>query len=134
MADVHTGQPALALAQKVIERANKAGLPADLIPEDITSISVSADIDAENNLRTVVLEFVDVVRTVEKAIAAARRGDDVAEEFDVSPLGVVTEEEWRAHWPSGESAVEVEPAVSESKAGGQAKTSGGGSKKRRGRR
>ena len=138
MDDVHTGQPALALAQKVIERANKAGLPADLIPADITSISVSADIDAENTLRTAVLEFVDAVRTVEKAIAAARRGDDVAEEFDVAPLGEVTEQEWRAHWSAGESAVEVEPAVPETKPSGQdsgaGKTSSGGSKKRRGRR
>ena len=74
MDDVHTGQPALALAQKVIQRADKAGLPADLIPDDITSISVSADIDAENTLRTAVLDFVDTVRGVEKAIAAARRG------------------------------------------------------------
>ena len=32
MDDVPTGQPALALAQKVIARAQNAGLPADLIP------------------------------------------------------------------------------------------------------
>ena len=109
MGDVHTGQPALALAQKVIQRAGKAGLPADLIPAGITSISVSADIDAESGLRAAVLEFVDTVRTVEKAIAATRRGDSVPEEFDVAPLGEVTEEEWREHWPSGESATDVEP-------------------------
>ena len=36
MDDVHTGQPALALAQKVIQRAGKAGVPADLIPAEIT--------------------------------------------------------------------------------------------------
>ena len=101
MDDVHTGQPALALAQKVIERVDKAGLPAELIPAEITSISVSADVDAENSLRTAVLEFVDTVRGVEKAIAATRRGDSVPEEFDVAPLGEITEEEWRAHWPSG---------------------------------
>src|SRR5271163_2509549 len=77
MDDVHTGQPALALAQKVIERATKAGLPADLIPAEITAISVSADIDAEGSLRTAVLEFVDTVRDVEKSIAATRRGDSV---------------------------------------------------------
>jgi XTP/dITP diphosphohydrolase len=108
MCDVHTGQPALALAQKVIQRADNAGLPADLIPTDITAISVSGDIDAESALRTAVLEFVDTVRTVEKAIAASRRGDSVPEEFDVTPLGEVTEEEWREHWPSGESAVDVQ--------------------------
>ncbi|WAJ44198.1 nucleoside triphosphate pyrophosphohydrolase [Mycobacterium sp. Aquia_216] len=100
MDDVHTGQPALALAQKVIQRAHAAGLPADLIPAEITSISVSADIDAESFLRTAVLEFVDTVRAVEKSIAATRRGDSVPEEFDVAPLGKVTEGEWREHWPS----------------------------------
>src|ERR1700751_1860930 len=106
MDDVHTGQPALALTQKVVQRADAAGLPADLIPTEITSISVSADVDAENALRTAVLEFVDTVRCVEKAIAATRRGDSVPEEFDVAPLGEVTEQEWREHWPSAGSAVD----------------------------
>jgi nucleoside triphosphate diphosphatase len=110
MDDVHTGQPALALAQKVLARADKAGLPADLIPTAITSVSVSADTDAESALRTAVLEFVDTVRSVETAIAAARRGDSVAEALDVAPLGDVTEKEWREHWPSegdvGEAADE----------------------------
>src|SRR6201988_220444 len=87
MDDVHTGQPALALAQKVIQRAEKAGLPADLIPTEITSMSVAADIDAESALRTAVLEFVDTVRVVERAIAATRRGDSVPEELDVAAVG-----------------------------------------------
>ena len=78
MDDVHTGQPALALAQKVIQRVGKAGLPADLIPAEITSNHrVGGDVDAENALRTTVLEFVDTVRDVEKAIAATRRGGSV---------------------------------------------------------
>jgi XTP/dITP diphosphohydrolase len=101
MDDVHTGQPALALAQKVIQRVDKAGVPADLIPAEITSVVVDTDADAENELRTAVLEFVDVVRQVEKSIAATRRGDSVPEEFDVAPLGAIAEDEWRAHWPSG---------------------------------
>ncbi len=100
MDDVHTGQPALALAQKVVQRAHAAGLPADLIPAEITSISVLTDVDAESFLRTAVLEFVDTVRAVERSIAATRRGDSVPEEFDVAPLGEVTEAEWREHWPS----------------------------------
>jgi XTP/dITP diphosphohydrolase len=146
MDDVHTGQPALALAQKVIQRAEKAGLPADLIPVEITSVSVSADIDAESALRTAVLEFVDTVRGVERAIVAARRGDSVPEELDVAPLGEVTEEEWRAHWPSGELAVDGRPpkvAVAETtvadapdaddESGAAPKSSGGVSKRRRGR-
>jgi XTP/dITP diphosphohydrolase len=146
MDDVHTGQPALALAQKVIQRAEKAGLPADLIPVQITSVSVYADVDAESALRTAVLEFVDTVRGVERAIVAARRGDSVPEELDVAPLGEVTEEEWRAHWPSGELAVDGQPpkvAVAETtvaeasdaddESGAAPKSSGGVSKRRRGR-
>ncbi|MET0756517.1 MAG: nucleoside triphosphate pyrophosphohydrolase [Mycobacterium sp.] len=107
MDDVPTTQPALALAQKVIARVSQAGLPADLIPAALTSVTVSADVDAENALRTVVLEFMDTVRHAEKAIAAARRGDDVSEELDVAALGVITEEEWRAYWPA---EAETEPA------------------------
>src|SRR5258708_14630823 len=37
MDDVPTGQPALALAQKVIERVTAAGLPSHLIPRPITA-------------------------------------------------------------------------------------------------
>ena len=110
MDDVHTGQPALALAQKVIERAGKAGVPAELIPAHITTVSISADIDAESTLRTAILEFVDTVRMVERTIAAARRGDGVPAEFDVAPLGEITEQEWRTHWPSGEHPVAEPPA------------------------
>jgi XTP/dITP diphosphohydrolase len=102
MDDVHTGQPALALAQKVIERAGKAGVPAELIP-----------VDAENSLRIAVLEFVDTVRGAERAIAATRRGDGVPEEFDVAPLGQVTEEEWRTHWSTEPSAEAVGDAESD---------------------
>ncbi|ORV62287.1 nucleoside triphosphate hydrolase [Mycobacterium europaeum] len=109
MDDVHTGQPALALAQKVIERAQKAGVPADLVPAEVTSVSVSAGGDAESALRTAVLGFVDTVRRAERAIAATRRGVGVPEEFDVAPLGEITEDEWREHWPSGES--DEEPAA-----------------------
>jgi XTP/dITP diphosphohydrolase len=89
---------------------DKAGLPADLIPAEITSISVTADIDAETCLLTAVLDFVDTVRSVERAIAAARRGGNVPEEFDVSPLGEVTEAQWRAYWPSGDSTADVKAA------------------------
>ncbi|OBH04681.1 MULTISPECIES: nucleoside triphosphate pyrophosphohydrolase [unclassified Mycobacterium] len=137
MDDVHTGQPALALAQKVIQRAEKAGLPADLIPVEMTAISVSADVDAESALRAAVLEFVDTVRAVETAIAATRRGDDVPVELDVAQLGEIAEEEWRAHWPSGESTAEDaagEPMPAEQPGDAGAKAPGGGSKKRRGRK
>jgi nucleoside triphosphate diphosphatase len=100
MDDVPTGQPALALAQKVIERVSAAGLPADLVPDTITSVTVSVDSDAENALRSAVLEFMDTVRQAEHAIAAGRRGEDVPEELDVATLGEISEEEWRAYWPT----------------------------------
>ena len=102
--DVPTGQPALALAQKVIERVTQAGLPADLIPSTITSVAVSAGSDAEHVLRTHVLEFMDTVRRVEEAVAAVRRGEDVPEELDVAPLDDITEEEWRTYWPTVSAA------------------------------
>lgn len=98
MDGVPTAQPALALAQKVVQRACAAGLPTDLIPSEIISIAVTTDVDAENALRTAVLEFMDTVRATEQTIAAERRGSDVPEELDVTPLGAITEEEWRAYW------------------------------------
>ncbi|MEZ0363962.1 nucleoside triphosphate pyrophosphohydrolase [Mycobacterium sp. pUA109] len=120
MDDVPTGQPALALAQKAIQRASRAGLPADLIPEDISSIAVTTEVDAETKLRSAVLEFMDAVRDTEKAIAAGRRGADVPEELDVTPLGEVSEEEWRAYWLTAlEPHVEV-PEQPEPSAEGEA--------------
>lgn len=97
--DVPTSQPALALAQKVIQRVDRAGLPADLLPEAITSVTVTLDGDAENGLRTAVLKFMDTVRSAEKAVAAGRRGHDIPDALDLAPLDAVTEEEWRAYWP-----------------------------------
>jgi XTP/dITP diphosphohydrolase len=108
MDDVPTGQPALALAQKVIERVTAAGLPSDLLPSDILSVTLSPGVDAENTLRSAVLEFMDTVRKVESAIAAGRRTDDVPEELDVAVLGAVSAEEWREHWPSQSPAEVVE--------------------------
>jgi XTP/dITP diphosphohydrolase len=103
MDDVPTGQPALALAQKVLERIAAVGLPSDLIPGAITSVTVSVGSDAENALRSAVLEFMDTVRHVEHAIATDRRGEDVPEELDVATLGEITEEEWRSYWPSDDT-------------------------------
>jgi XTP/dITP diphosphohydrolase len=93
----------LALAQKVIERVTATGLPSDLIPDAITSVTVSVASDAENALRSAVLEFMDTIRQVEHAIAAGRRGEDVPEELDVATLGEITDDEWRAYWPSADT-------------------------------
>ncbi len=118
--DVPTAQPALALAHKVVARVTRAGLPADLIPSEITSITVTADVDAENALRTVVLEFMDTVRSAERAVAAERRGQDVPAQLDVTRLGAISEEEWRAHWPTAANEKPaddpVQPAVEETAA------------------
>ena len=96
---VPTAQPALALVQKVIDRVSAAGVPDDLIPAELTSVAVRAGGDAENALRTRVLEFMAAVRTAEIAATAARRGRDGAAALDDAP--VVTDigaEEWREHW------------------------------------
>lgn len=99
MDEVPTALPALALAQKLIERTGTAGLPADLLPAGLTSVTLEPGVDAESALRTVALEFIDTVREAERRIVAARRGDDVAVELDAAPLGAVSEDEWREHWP-----------------------------------
>lgn len=115
MEDIPTAQPALLLAQKVIGRVQNAGLPADLIPSSITTVTVAAESDAENTLRTGVLEFMAIVRRTERAIAANRRDTDAPTELDAAaPLGVVSEDEWRRHWPSAGSVEPLDiPAVPE---------------------
>jgi XTP/dITP diphosphohydrolase len=97
--DVPTGQPALALAQKVLQRVGAAGLPADLVPAAITTVTVSSGVDSENDLRARILRFMADVRTAETAVAACRRGTGISDELDVAPPRRVTEQEWRANWP-----------------------------------
>ncbi len=96
--DVPTGQPALALAQKVIDRARRVGVPADLIPGGMLAVTISDDVDAENTLRAVVLGFMDDIRAAEKSVAAARR--DAPDELGAVPACAISEGEWRAAWPS----------------------------------
>ncbi len=115
MDDIPTGQPALAFAQKVLARADIAGIPADLIPGAITSVSVSADVDAENALRSAVLEFMDDVRVAERWVAAARRSADVAEELDAAPLAAIDEDEWREHWPGGATEAQTDKQAEKAK-------------------
>jgi XTP/dITP diphosphohydrolase len=73
---------------------------------------VTADVDAESALRAAVLDFVETVRGVERTISAARRGTEVPEEFDVAPLGEISEEEWREHWPANAPALDDRPQES----------------------
>lgn len=87
--EVPTAQPALALAQKVIARVTAAGVPDDLIPATLTTITVAADADAENDLRSAVLHFMDAVRAAESAVGV-ERGAGLGG-------GPVTAGEWRRH-------------------------------------
>ena len=107
MDDVPTAQPALALAQKVITRARAAGLPAELIPSAMLTITLSADSDAggdaENHLRSEVLAFIDDVRAAEKTIAARRNAG-----LDVTVTAAIDGDEWRAAWPT-EFADDIDP-------------------------
>ncbi|MGE2734768.1 nucleoside triphosphate pyrophosphohydrolase [Mycolicibacterium vaccae] len=100
MDDIPTGQPSLALAQKVLARAETAGVPPDLIPDSLTTVKVSAELDAETALRTAVLEFMADVRAAERAVGAARRGGEIAEELDGAAVSAIDAEQWRAHWPA----------------------------------
>ena len=90
---IPTAQPALALAQKVIDRVSAAGLPADLIPAGLTAVSVGPGGDAENDLRAAVLSFIDRVRAAERAIAA-----------DGSGPGPASAEGWRRAWATTNEA------------------------------
>ena len=65
-------------------------MPAELIPETVTSVVLDADRDTENELRTAVLEFMDAVRSAERAIAVHRTAAEMG-----SP---VTADEWRRVW------------------------------------
>jgi len=55
------------------------------------------------------------VRRTERAIAANRRDADAPSELDVAaPLGAVSADEWRRHWPSAAGAEPFDiPAVPE---------------------
>lgn len=96
MDDVPTAQPALALAQKVVSRARQAGLPEDLVPEALLTVTLSPELDAESALRAEALAFIDDVRAAEQTIARGR-GD-----IDASALGAASQDEWRAAWPQAQ--------------------------------
>ena len=65
---IATGQPALALAQKVLERLAAAGFPDDLVPDAVRSVRVVADgPSVEDALRAAVLQFMSDIRVAEAA-------------------------------------------------------------------
>lgn len=95
---VPTAQPALALAQKVLNRVTVAGLPSDLIPASVTTVTLTVEADAENDLRSAVLGFMADVRVAEKAARLERDPDRDPEQHDATP-GPISAEQWRRCWP-----------------------------------
>lgn len=80
-------QPALALAEKVIERATKAGLPADLVPAQLREVRLGGPGSAEDELRKATLAFVARVRAAEVA----------AHEDGIEP-GRLDSDAWARYW------------------------------------
>ncbi|WUD69978.1 MazG family protein [Nocardia sp. NBC_00508] len=81
-------QPALALAEKIISRATKAGLPPDLIPEPLRIVHLGGAESAEERLRKATLDFAVAIRAAEDAAERAR-GVRLALPTD----------DWREFWP-----------------------------------
>ncbi|MFD0202140.1 MULTISPECIES: MazG family protein [Saccharothrix] len=91
---VATGQPAVALAGKLVQRVARAGFPVDLLPEGdgtgetlfvVAALAKLAGEDPETELRAVARRFEARVREVERVARAA----------GVEKLGA---DDWRAHW------------------------------------
>ncbi|MBF6330697.1 MazG family protein [Nocardia transvalensis] len=80
-------QPALALAEKILSRSRKAGLPEDLIPDELRSIRLGGPDSAEERLRKSALAFAARIRAAEDA-AEATRGERAA----------LSSEDWRTYW------------------------------------
>lgn len=95
---VPLGQPAVALAAKLISRTTRAGLPPDLLPEGpgvgerLFAAAARAKLagdDPEAALRTAARRFADDVRAAERSARDAG--------LDPHALDAAA---WRAHWPS----------------------------------
>jgi XTP/dITP diphosphohydrolase len=96
---VPLGQPAVALAAKLVSRTARAGLPADLLPrgagpgEQLFAVAAEAKLaggDPEAALRTAARRFADDVRAAERS----------ARDAGLDPHALDAEA-WRTHWPAG---------------------------------
>jgi XTP/dITP diphosphohydrolase len=89
---VALGQPAVSLAAKLVQRASRAGLPADLLPDNglfaLAAAAVLAGDDPEGELRAVALRFAADLRTAEHAATDAGA--------DPRSLDAAA---WRKFWP-----------------------------------
>lgn len=81
--------PALALAEKIRSRALAAGLPADLIPEQLQLVHLGGPDSAEERLRTAALAFAAHIRAAEAAAQAAG-----------AHPGPLPPDQWHTHWPA----------------------------------
>ncbi|WP_216917858.1 MazG family protein [Nocardia noduli] len=81
-------QPALALAEKVIARGTKAGLPDDLIPDELRVVRLGGPDSAEERLRKATLTFAATIRATEDAAETA-----------CGERRRLSAGEWRRYWP-----------------------------------
>jgi XTP/dITP diphosphohydrolase len=96
MDGVATGQPAIALAAKLVQRAQRANIPPDLLPQGestgaalfaLTARARQAGEDPEDELRMVALRFLDQVRAAEAR--ARESGHD----------SIAQQQHWHRFWP-----------------------------------
>jgi XTP/dITP diphosphohydrolase len=86
---VAMGQPALALAAKLVQRTRRAGLPPDLLPDTpLFAAAYRAGDDPEVQLRGEARQFAAAVRAAEQAARAE----------GVDPAGMDAAD-WRRFWP-----------------------------------
>lgn len=75
-------QPSLALVDKILERARRAGFPDELVPDDLRTVRIDGSGDTEATLRSAVLRFADAIRAAERSAGT-------------TPLDPGT---WKRHW------------------------------------
>lgn len=89
---VALGQPAVSLAAKLVQRATRAGLPSDLLPDNglfaLAAAAVLAGDDPEGELRAMAKRFA----------ADLRAAEDAARDAGVDPLSLDAAG-WRKFWP-----------------------------------
>lgn len=83
-------QPALALAEKVRSRSARAGLPDELVPEQLRTVHLGGPGSAEERLRKATLRFADAIRAAEDAAESA-----------VGARRPLSAADWRRYWPTG---------------------------------
>ncbi|WP_010542369.1 MazG family protein [Dietzia alimentaria] len=106
-------QPSLALGQKVLGRARSAGIPDDLVPDEMRLVRVDPvgvfheSGSAEVSYRQIVRAFADRIRTAESRLnsraadaASGAPADTARADATDATTAAVTAAAWRAAWPS----------------------------------